>query len=108
MAKPKLKLAEPTEAIRPNIKRALVSAVAALYDRNAEDLQQMQEASAEHCISVSINAKIDGGEAEPIVKVSMKFGRAVKDSITARLDDENQGGFSFLDAGGTDDQEVDE
>ena len=57
---------------------------------------------------LSINAKIDGADAEPIVKVSMKFGRAVKDSITARLDDENQGGFSFLDAGGTEDQESDE
>ena len=103
----KLKLAEPPEAVRPNIKSAIVAAVAALYDRNAEDLQLMQEASPEHCISVSINAKIDGGEAEPIVKVSMKFGRTVKDTITARCDDENQGGFSFLDGGG-DEPEDDE
>lgn len=98
----KLKIAEQPEAIRPNIKSALCAAVAALYDRNAEDIQEMQESSPDHCLSVSISAKLDGSGTTPTVKVSMKFGRAVKDAILARLDDENQGGFSFIEDGGDD------
>lgn len=102
------KLAKP-EVTRPNVQRAILKGVETLYHKHGDEIAEIQAESEQNMINVAFSVKIDCSEAEPIVKVGIRIPSTITDSMTARLEDENQGGFEFLaevDDGGTDDEEA--
>lgn len=105
------KLAKP-EVTRPNVQRAILKGVETLYHKHGDEIAQIQAESEQNMINVAFSVKIDCSEAEPIVKVGIRIPSTITDSMTARLEDENQGGFEFLaevdDAGTDEDEDVDD
>lgn len=102
------KLAKP-EVTRPNVQRAILKGVETLYHKHGDEIAEIQGESEQNMINVAFSVKIDCSEAEPIVKVGIRIPSTITDSMTARLEDENQGGFEFLaevDDAGTDDEEA--
>jgi hypothetical protein len=89
------KLDKP-EVSRPNIMRAILKGVEMLYHKHSEEIAEVQAQSEQNMINVAFGVKIDCSEAEPIVKVGIKFTATVTDSMTARLESDTQGGFEFL------------
>lgn len=89
------KLAKP-EVTRPNVQRAILKGVETLYHKHGDEIAEIQAQSEQNMINVAFGVKIDCSEAEPIVKVSIRIPSTITDSMTARLEDENQGGFEFL------------
>lgn len=74
----------------------VVAAVHKLWARHASEIKQVREESEQNMVNVAFGIKIDCSEAEPTVKTQLKFVSSVTDSVTARLDDANQGRFEFL------------
>lgn len=102
------KLANP-EVTRPNVQRAILKGVETLYHKHGNEIAKIQAESEQNIINVGFSVKIDCSEAEPIVKVGIRIPSTITDSITARLEDENQGGFEFLaEVDGSDDAESDD
>jgi hypothetical protein len=89
------KLAKP-EVTRPNVQRAILKGVETLYQKHGGEIAEIQAESEQNMINVAFSVKIDCSEAEPIVKVGIRIPSTITDSMTARLEDENQGGFEFL------------
>ena len=87
----------PVKVSRPGVKAAIIRAVAILYDRHCDEIEQVQEESTQNQISVAFGTLIDCSEAEPIVKTKIKFSAVVTDSVTARLEGVDQEAFEFLD-----------
>lgn len=87
----------PVTVSRPGVKAAILRAMAILYDRHGEEIEQVQAESAQNQVSVTFGVHIDCSEAEPIVKTKIKFQAVVTDSVTARLEGVDQEAFEFLD-----------
>lgn len=93
----KSKKAKPeVEVIRPNIIRTILKGVEDLYVKHCHEILEVQDSTDDNIISFGFTIKVDCSEAEPTVRVSIRIPSAIKDSMTARLDDANQGGFKFL------------
>lgn len=75
----------------------IVESVRKLLDKHADEIKGVMAESEQNIISIGMSAKIDGSEAETSIKTSLKFVQSVTDSITTRIDDENQGKFTFVD-----------
>lgn len=102
------KTEKPTVA-RPNIQKAILKSVEKLYGLHGAEIEEIQNESEQRIISFGFSIRIDCSEAEPIVKTSIRIPSTITDSTTARLEDENQGGFQFLsEVDGTDESEGDE
>lgn len=101
-------MAKP-EVTRPNVQRAILKGVETLYHKHGDEIAEIQAESEQNMINVAFSVKIDCSEAEPIVKVGIRIPSTITDSMTARLEDENQGGFEFLaEVDGSDDESDDE
>lgn len=88
----------------------IVESVRRLLVKHADEIRQVMSESEQNVISIGMSAKIDGSEADTSIKTSLKFVQSVTDSITTRVDDANQGKFSFVDTsvqkdGGDEDDE---
>lgn len=86
-----------TGASESNIKKSILEAVAILYERHGEEIKEVREESEQQIVNVAFGIKIDCSDAEPTVKTQIRFAAHVTDSVTARLDNPNQGKFTFLD-----------
>lgn len=87
----------PVKVSRPGVKAAILRAVAILYDRHCEEIEEVQAESEQNQVTVAFGTHIDCSEAEPIVKTKIKFSAVVTDSVTARLEGVDQEAFEFLD-----------
>lgn len=97
MGKPKQQDNEPAPAVRPNILAVILAGVEGLYRKHAQEIADIQGATDDNEIGFAFSVKIDSSFAEPEVKVGIRIPSTITDSMTARLEDENQGGFKFLD-----------
>lgn len=75
----------------------IVESVRRLLVKHADEIRQVMSESEQNVISIGMSAKIDGSEADTSIKTSLKFVQSVTDSITTRVDDANQGKFTFVD-----------
>ena len=86
-----------TETPDQNIRESILAAVGILWDRHHEAIREVRENTKDKKIRVAFSVVIDESEVEPLVQTQISFSARVKDALTARLDDPNQGGFQFVD-----------
>ena len=85
---------------------AIVRSVELLMARHAAEIKTVQADSEDNKVKVAFSCGIDGSEAEPLVKTTIKFSATVSDSVTAKLDTRGQGSFEFVDDEETADGDV--
>lgn len=82
---------ELTAGVDSSLHAAIVDGVAKMLKKHGAEIRELLSESEQNMASISFPVKIDGSEAETTIKTGITFSSRVSDSVTARLDDPNQG-----------------